>query len=134
MPTRKRAITGTPNRDPITDAPGAHPLGVGVGTAAGGAAAGAAAGMAVGPVGAVVGAIAGGLLGGLAGKAVAEDVEPTVEEAYWREHFASRPYVEPGSDYARYEVAYRYGWEARAGHEGVSFADVEAELAAGWKN
>jgi hypothetical protein len=32
------------NRDPITGAPGAHPVGVGVGAAAGGIAAGAAAG------------------------------------------------------------------------------------------
>ncbi len=43
------------NRDPITDEPGAHPLGTGVGAALGGAAAGAAAGAFGGPVGAVVG-------------------------------------------------------------------------------
>ena len=39
------------NRDPITGAPGVHPVGVDVGAAAGGIAAGAAAGtLAAGPV------------------------------------------------------------------------------------
>ena len=33
------------NRDPITNEPGAHPVGTGVGAALGGAAAGAAAGV-----------------------------------------------------------------------------------------
>ena len=54
------------NRDPITGAPGSHPVGTGLG-AAGGGAAGAAIGTAVGgPVGAVVGAAAGAVVGGLA--------------------------------------------------------------------
>ena len=42
------------NRDPITGAPGAHPVGTGIGAAAGGVAAGAAAGtVAAGPIGAL---------------------------------------------------------------------------------
>ena len=53
------------NRDPLTGAPGAHPVGVGLGTAAGGMAAGAAAGAVAGPVGAVAGAVVGGIVGGL---------------------------------------------------------------------
>ena len=59
------------NRDPITNEPGAHPVGTGVGAALGGAAAGAAAGAFGGPVGAVVGGVAGAVAGGLAGKAAA---------------------------------------------------------------
>ena len=39
------------NRDPITGAPGAHPVGTGLGAAAGGMAAGAAVGTMAGPVG-----------------------------------------------------------------------------------
>ena len=39
------------NRDPISGAPGAHPVGTGVGAIAGGAAAGAAVGTVAGPVG-----------------------------------------------------------------------------------
>src|ERR1700674_930402 len=72
------------NRDPITGAPGAHPLGVGLGAAAGGIAggiaAGAAGGTAAGPVGTVVGAAVGAIAGGLGGKAVAEHLDPTVGE------------------------------------------------------
>ena len=44
------------NLDPITDAPGAHPVGTGVGTT-GGAIAGAALGSVVGPIGTIAGAV-----------------------------------------------------------------------------
>ena len=37
--TTDPAVHGDSNRDPISGAPGAHPVGVGVGTAVGGAAA-----------------------------------------------------------------------------------------------
>ena len=47
------------NRDPITGAPGAHPVGTGVGAAAGGAAAGAAIGTVAGPIGTAIGMAAG---------------------------------------------------------------------------
>ncbi len=53
------------NRDPITGAPGAHPLGTGIGAAAGGIAAGAAIGAVAGPVGALAGAVVGAVAGGL---------------------------------------------------------------------
>ena len=83
------------NRDPLTDAPGAHPVGVGVG-ATGGAATGAAIGTLGGPIGTVIGAAIGGVAGGLAGKAVAESVNPTLEDAYWRSNYNGRPYIETG--------------------------------------
>jgi ElaB/YqjD/DUF883 family membrane-anchored ribosome-binding protein len=68
------------NPDPITGAPGAHPVGVGLGAAAGGIAAGAAAGtFAAGPIGTVVGAAIGAVVGGLAGKGAAESMNPTQE-------------------------------------------------------
>src|SRR5436190_24133165 len=82
------------NRDPLTGTPGAHPVGTGAG-AAGGGAAGAAIGMAVGgPVGAAVGLAAGAIAGGFAGKEAAEAVNPTVEDAYWRENYSNEPWVE----------------------------------------
>ena len=75
------------NRDPITGAPGAHPVGVGLGAAAGGIAGGAAAGtLAAGPVGTVVGAAVGAVAGGLGGKAVAEHFDPTIEGTAPAEH------------------------------------------------
>ena len=70
------------NPDPITGAPGAHPVGVGLGAAAGGIAAGAAAGtLAAGPIGTVVGAAIGAVVGGLAGKGAAESMNPTAAES-----------------------------------------------------
>jgi uncharacterized protein (TIGR02271 family) len=65
------------NRDPLTGAPGSHPVGTAVGATAGGVAAGAAAGSVAGPVGTAVGAVVGAVAGGAAGKGVAEEVDPT---------------------------------------------------------
>jgi hypothetical protein len=74
----KRTERPESNPDPITGAPGAHPIGVGLGAAAGGIAAGAAAGtLAAGPIGTVVGTAIGAVVGGLAGKGAAESMNPT---------------------------------------------------------
>ena len=130
---RETPKTGEPNRDPITGAPGAHPVGVGAGAAAGGAA-GAVAGTAIGgPVGAVVGGVAGAIAGGLAGKGVAEMVDPTVETAYWKETYVSQPYYVDGRDWTYYEPAYRTGWEGRTVYDTHTFEDVEDELEANYR-
>ena len=121
------------NADPITGEPGSHPVGTGLG-AAGGAAAGAAVGGAVGgPAGAVVGGAAGAVAGGLAGKGAAEVVNPTVEDAYWRENYRMRPYIDSSRPYDFYEPAYRYGWESRTRYLGRRFEDVEPELERDWE-
>ena len=120
----------SPNRDPITDAPGAHPVGVGIGAAAGGIAAGAAVGtLAAGPVGTVVGAAVGAFAGGLAGKAVAEHYDPTIEETYWRGAFSNEPYYDTEYGYEDYAPAYRLGGAAGARHEIASFDGLEKDLA-----
>jgi hypothetical protein len=119
------------NRDPISGAPGSHPVGTGVG-AAGGGAAGAAIGAVGGPVGAVVGAAVGAIAGGLAGKAVAEKIDPTVEGTYWRDNYLNRPYVETGVLYSEYEPAYRFGWESVAAYPNRDFDEVEPELERDW--
>jgi len=115
------------NRDPITGAPGAHPVGTGVG-AAGGATAGAALGAMAGPVGAAVGLVAGAVAGGLTGKSIAELIDPTVEDAYWRENYSSRPYVDTDVPYDAYAPAYRVGYEGRAHFPDREFDEVESEL------
>src|SRR5262245_38081738 len=122
------------NRDPITGEPGAHPVGTGVGAALGGAAAGAAAGAVGGPAGAAVGAVVGGIAGGFAGKAAAESIDPTAEEAYWRENYPNRPYYEEGISFYEYAPAYRYGWESRARVADRSYDETEAELREGWES
>ena len=100
------------NRDPISGAPGAHPIGVGAGAVAGGAAAGAITGTVAGPIGTMVGAAIGAVAGGLAGKAVAEAIDPTLEDEYWRENYEAEPYYESGRTYDDYAPAYRAGYES----------------------
>ena len=140
METKQRTEIPSRNLDPITKAPGAHPVGAGVGAAAGGAAgigaavaAGAALGTAVGPVGTAIGAAVGAVVGGLAGKGVAEQINPTLEEAYWRENYVSRPYVTPGMSHDDYGPAYRYGWESRSRYSDKRFEEVEADLERDWE-
>jgi len=118
------------NRDPITGAPGAHPVGTGLG-AAGGAAAGAAAGAIGGPIGAAVGGVVGALVGGLAGKAAAEAVNPTAEEEHWRRHYTGESYYEAGRSFDDYGPAYRLGASGRARYEG-DWAQTEPRLRAEW--
>jgi hypothetical protein len=128
--TAKRGTDSNP--DPITGAPGSHPVGTGVG-AAGGGLTGAAIGTAVGgPVGGVVGGAIGAVAGGLAGKGVAEKIDPTVEGAYWRDNFRTRPYVGSDETFETYEPAYRYGWESRDRFQGRRFEDVEGDLGRDW--
>jgi len=136
MATRKfePADNRDENLDPITGAPGSHPVGAGIGAAAGGLATGAFLGAAGGPAGAAAGAIVGGIVGGLAGKEIGEQIDPTSEDAYWREHYRNRSYVEPGAEYEAYRPAYQYGWESRSRYSGRRFEEVEPELAKGWSN
>jgi len=112
-----------------------HPIGSGVGAAAG-AATGAAVGTAVGgPVGTLVGAAVGAVAGGLIGHGVAEAVNPNEEDAYWRENYRTRPYVQSGRDYEYYQPAYKYGWESRARHAAdKTWEQAENDLERGWEN
>jgi len=121
------------NRDPITAAPGAHPVGTGVGALLGGAAAGAATGTVAGPVGTVIGAAVGAVVGGLAGKGVAESIDPTREDAYWRENYKSRPYVS-GASYDDFGPAYAYGVNSYGRYPGRKFDEVEADLSRDWNS
>jgi phage tail tape-measure protein len=122
------------NEDPISGAPGAHPVGTGVGAALGGALTGAAAGLAAGPVGTVVGTVVGGIAGGLAGKAIAEDVDPTVETAYWKEEYTNRPYYSKDYSFEDYEPAYRSGWESYDSEAKASWTEREKIARERWEN
>lgn len=121
------------NRDPITGAPGSHPVGVGVGGAAGGAA-GALAGAVFGPIGMLVGATVGTLAGASAGKGVAESIDPTDETAYWRNEYSKRDYVKAGRDYdTHYAPAYAYGATSRGKYADRTWdASLESDLARDW--
>lgn len=118
------------NRDPISGQPGAHPVGTGIGAAGAGAVGAVVGGIVGGPVGAVVGSAVGSVAGGLAGKSVAESMDPTVEDAYWRDNYHSRPYIQSDRSYNDYQPAYRTGYEgyARYAGSGRSYEDLEPEL------
>jgi hypothetical protein len=107
-------------------------VGGALGGVAGGAAAGAAMGGMTGPVGALVGAVVGAVAGAVAGKGMA-NADPAAEESYWRDNYASRPYVNGGT-YDDYGPAYQYGVNARTQYPDRSFDDVETDLGRDWSN
>ena len=119
------------NRDPITDEPGAHPVGTGIG-ATGGAVAGAAAGAFGGPIGVAVGGVVGAVVGGLAGKAAGEAVNPTAEEAYWRDNYSNESYYEQGRAFDEYAPAYRLGVTGRTRYDDWNTA--EPALRSEWES
>ena len=122
--------------DKKEDSPVATTTGAVVGGALGGVAGGAAAGAAVGgmtgPVGAVVGAAVGAVAGIVAGKGMA-NVDRAAEDAYWRDNYSARPYVNGGT-YDDYGPAYQYGVNARNKYPDRSFDDVETDLSRDWSN
>jgi uncharacterized protein (TIGR02271 family) len=124
---------GPRNADPITDAPGSHPIETGVGAVIGGAASGLAVGAVGGPMGAVVGAIAGGAVaGGLAGKGIGELIDPTTEDNWLREYYSSSKHKK-GETVEVYRPAYQFGVAAVDTHQGRSFDEAEADIRSGWE-
>jgi len=80
----------------------------------------------------IVGAVVGGMAGGLAGKGIAESIDPTVEDSYWRDNYASRPYYDETAEYDVYRPAYQHGWEARTKYADRTFDEVEPDLQRDW--
>ena len=117
------------NPDPITKTQSSHLVGTGIGAVAGGAAAGAAVGTVAGPAGTIAGAAVGAVVGGIAGHSVAKAVNPSVEDAYWRENHRRQSYAK-GRSYDDFSPAYRTGYEgyAQYGSKGCTFEDREVNL------
>lgn len=125
------------NPDPITGAPGSHPVGTGIGAAAAGAA-GAAIGSVIPGAGTVVGsaigAVVGAVAGGYAGKATAEAIDPTAEMDYWRENHKNRPYYAQQYSFEDdYAPAYRFGYETRARYPNQKRSHLDADLRSEWE-
>lgn len=120
------------NRDPITDEPGSHPVGTGIG-AVGGAVAGATIGVVGGPIGMAVGGVVGALVGGFAGKAAGEAVNPTAEEAHWRDNYDKESYYEAGRSYDDYAPAYQLGMNGRTRYQ-EDWDAAEPKLASEWES
>lgn len=111
-PQETTSTTTAENRKVVEDTTATR-VGTGIGVA-GGAAAGAAAGMLGGPVTAAVGAVVGAAVGGFTGNKIAEAIDPSAEDAYWKEHFQAEPYYSGGFGYEDYAPAYRLGYASRA--------------------
>jgi hypothetical protein len=123
---------GDRNPDPITNEPGSHPIETGIGAAAAGAAAGMAVGAFGGPVAGAVGAIAGAVAGAYAGKGIGEMIDPTIEDAWLRENFESRPYVQQDETFEMYLPVYRYGAEAESKYGNAGFEAIVDNLEKDW--
>jgi len=90
---------------------------------------------AAGPIGTAVGAAIGAVAGGLAGKGIAGMINPATEEAYWRENWRTRSYIDGGFSYDQdYAPAFRYGWDVYPRYYGLSWDEMEPEIAAGWES
>ena len=131
--------TPTENRDPITGAKGAHPIGVGVGAATAGVV-GGVIGSAVPIVGTAIGialgTAVGAVIGGYAGKGAAESLFPTGEIEYWRNAHVDRPYYDNASQYTfdqDYLAAYRFGYINSYAYGTLSFDEVEGQLRQAWE-
>ncbi len=126
--TNKTKKGADENRDPISGATGSHPVGTGLGAVAGGAATGAVVGSVAGPIGTAAGIVGGAIVGGLAGKGVAEAINPTEEDAYWRERHSTQTFAR-NRPYEDFSPAYRTGYEGygRYGNS-RSFDECEIEL------
>lgn len=121
------------NTDPLSGEAGSHPIGTGVGAVSTGIAGAVLGGMIGGPIGAVIGTAVYGFIGGVAGKSLAEEINPTVEEQYWKENYSSRSYVDPNIGYEQYGPAYKHGWEARMRHNDKTYDEVEPTLQSDWE-
>jgi len=54
-----------------------------------------------------------------------------LEDRWWEQNFASRPYAS-GHSYEDFRPAYQYGFESGRHHMGRSWNDVEPDLRTGW--
>lgn len=121
---------------------GDHTVGGAVGAAVGatvaavavGAAEGAALGTVAGLPGMLAGVGIGGVLGALAGKETAQLVNPTTEDAYWRDNYKNRAYFDSVVTYDSYAPAYRFGIEAYTTYVGRPFDTIEEQLGKQWEN
>jgi hypothetical protein len=58
--------------------------------------------------------------------------EWSTEEAYWRDNYQRRPYVESGRAYDFYRPAYRFGYESADRYRAGKWDDVENDLRGEW--
>ncbi len=108
--TTASPVEHNPNADLITGEPGSHPVATAAGAATVGAA-GAVLGSMAGPIGTAIGGVVGAIAGGLGGSAVGESLDPTVEDAHWRDSHAMQSYANGSHPYEKFIPGYRAGYQ-----------------------
>ena len=69
----------------------------------------------------------GAVAGGLAGKAIAEKIDPAAEDAYWRDNYTGRPYVERAGATTTTAPPIAYGVDSYSRYSGRTLDDAEPE-------
>jgi hypothetical protein len=117
------------NADLITGEPGSHPVATAAGSATA-CAAGAVLGSLAGPIGTAIGGVVGAIAGGLGGSAVGESIDPTVEDAHWRDTHPTQSYANGGHPYEKFIPGYRVGYQGFQlyGVNKRTFEEAETEL------
>ena len=59
-------------------------------------------------------------------------IDTNAEETYWRQSFATRPYVPEGTPFIEYKPAYRFGADSYSKYPGRTFEHAEPELMQQW--
>ena len=129
--TDEKRAANPRHQDPLTERSAVSPEAVGAGALIGGMAATVLGAPAMGPGGAMAGGsmVGGALAGGILGRTTTgEGIDPSVEDAYWRERHSLEAYG-AGTEYEDFEPAYRAGYEGYARYGGKRFDDVEADIA-----
>lgn len=57
----------------------------------------------------------------------------TTEEQYWRDNYATRPYVGANRDFDYWSPGYQYGYESGMKYQGKTWNDVETDIRTGWE-
>lgn len=72
-------------------------------------------------------------IGGFLGHSI-ETIDDCTEEAFWKKHYQTRPYVKREDRYEAFAPSYRFGWEScqRFGAMGLSFEASERTLQRQW--
>ena len=135
---RKEREAQEMDREPITDAlnaqpVGGHPLGTGIG-AASGLIAGAVVGAIGGPLGSAIGGLVGAVAGGIAGNNAGELVNPAGADVYWSNAYRNEPYYDNLYRYDDYAPAYRAGHAHRENNFEGFWEQAEIDLKSAWEH
>ncbi len=64
---------------------------------------------------------------------MAEAIDPTVEDAYWRDEYQRRDYYQANVDYSSVQPAYQHGWESRTLDPYRSWEEAEDDVRRKWE-